>query len=472
MTASQQHRSVPTAEASTTAPPLPFAPVAENAFRIFGVPASASRGEVQNAAGSIRRAARLGMAKQTDWDLAWLGPLDRTEAALQNAIGRLADVERRLTDRLFWFGQNAAAQVKRAPDAPPPQLGAAASPEERHDTALLMLLHACVADPLFTDTARWSVTIAAWQHAVADDAYWNALLAQDQAGGFEPAANVDDIVMLRRRAATLAVAPLADVGKADAAGGDGAVAGRILQSLRAAAVDNRIFVELENQILGPLEEEIIRKCKAITSECWPKIVREPNSGDKNKPICAAATQQLETEVVPKLGRIERIAGKESLFAQRSRGELALALSSLAASWTWADNFIKSEELYKRAHLLAVGTPAEGRIKEDVKVIKNPAQRQRDNVKPIKRAPTLRTVNGIGTHLYSLGTKYPPQPELQYATLYFVVMFIPLIPLRRYLVKPGPGGSWYFHATIRFGAVQWIHLLFVLMFALVFILGPH
>jgi hypothetical protein len=473
MTVLQQQRILAaTGQPPVTASPLHVALVAENGFRAFGVSASASRADLQTAASSIRRALRLDMVKSTDWDVSWLDTVARSEAALQNATGRLADVERRLIDRLFWFGQNSADLVALAPGTTPPSAVAAVTPERSHDLALLMLLHAAVVDPAFADGSRWLAALAAWQRALGNDAYWNAMLAQDQSGGFEPAANSEDIVALRRRANGLALSLLSDAAKDATAAGNETLVARVTQILREAPLENEVRYELENQIVGPLEEDINRLCKEIGGECWSKTVREENAADKNKPICAAATQRLETEVVPKLGKIERVGGKDSVFATRSRGEVALALSSLAAAWTWADNFVKSEELYKRAHALAAGTPVEGRIKESVKNIKNPAQRQRDRVKPIKRAPPLRTVNTIGTNLYSLGIKYPPNPEWQYATLYFVVLFIPLIPLRRYLVSPAPSGGWYFHATLRFGAVQWIHLLFVLVFGLAFFLGQY
>ena len=453
MTLSQQQRA--SAPVGQLPPPLHVALVAENGFRAFGVSASASRTELQTGAGSIRRALRLGMAKSTDWDLPWLDSVARTEAALQNATGRLADVERRLIDRLFWFGQNSADLVKLAPGATPPSAATIAGPERSHDLALCLLLHAAVADPAFADSSRWLAALTAWQSAVTNDAYWSAMLAQDQNGGFEPAANAQDIVGLRRRANALALSLLSEAAKDATAAGNETLITRVTEVLREAPLEKELRYGLENQIVGPLEEDINRLRKEIGEECWSKILREDNAADKNKPICAAATQRLETEVIPILGKVERVSGKDPVFAQRSRGEVALALSSIAAAWTWADNFMKSEELYKRAQALAMGTAAEGRIKENVKDIKNPAQRQRDRVKPIERVPPLWTINGVGTHLYSLGIKYPPEPKWQYATLYFVFIFIPLIPMRRYLVSPAPNGAWHFHATLRFGTVQWV-----------------
>lgn len=468
----QTHLSATSAQAApVVAPPLPFPLVTENGFRAFGVSAAASRAELQAANGSLRRALKLAMAKSTDWDLPWLGPIDRTDACLQNATGRLADVEKRLIDRLFWFSPGSADLVKLPPGAWPGLPTAPDSrPERNHDVALLMLLHAAVADSQFLDGTRWQSAIAAWQKAASDDGYWNWQLDQDRNGGFEPAANADDVMAVRRRANELALSAIAAAAKADVAGGNEAVVARVVQLLRGARLADELAYSLENEIAGPLEEEIIKLCKEVCSECRGKIVHENDAAEKNKPPCVAATSRLDAELIPRLAKLERIVGKDAAFAQRSRGEIALAFSELGACWTWADNFVKSEELYKRAKAFAAGTPAEGRIKEAAEQVKNPATVQRDKFKPIKRVPPLRMVNGIGTNLYSLGISYPPKPEWHYATLYFVVLFIPLIPLKRYLVTPAPGGGWYFHGSIRFGAVQWIHLLFVLLFGLIFIMS--
>jgi len=454
-------------------PPLAFPLAQGNSFRICGLPTSASRTELQSATASFRRAMKLGVAKATDWDLPWLGRLERTEGSVQNASGQLSDVERRLTDRLFWFDRQAADLARLGPGAvaslPQPLPG---RPEYNHDVALLGLLYAGAADPTFLDGARWQAAIASWQQAVSADGYWSAVLDQDRRGGFEPQADLDDIVMLRRRAVDLGLSAIIAAAKSDAAGGGEAVVGRILAILRNAPLESERRFMIENEIIGPLEEEIMRVCGDIRTECRSQIKHENDAAAANKPICGKATQRLESEILRRLARLERIAGKDAVYAQRSRGEVAHSFAEIAACWTWADDFVTSEELLKRAQAMAIGTPAQGQIQEQAGKIANPAQLQRDRVKPVKSAPTLHTINGIGTNLYSLGIKYPPQPELQLATLYFVVFFIPIIPLRRYLVRPSPNGGWYFHATLRFGVVQWVHLGVVALLALAFFLGAH
>src|SRR5579871_1572915 len=192
----QQHNvSGVAAPSGPIAAPLNFPLVMENGFRAFGVPASASRADLLAAGGAIRRALKLAVARPTDWDLPWLGRLDRTEASLQNATGRLADVEKRLIDRLFWFGPDATDLVKLRPGAAPAGLAAEAGarPDRNHDVALLMVLHAAAADPLFADLPRWQAAIAGWQKAVNNDDYWKLVLDQDRQGNFEPVANADDV---------------------------------------------------------------------------------------------------------------------------------------------------------------------------------------------------------------------------------------------------------------------------------------
>ena len=104
-------------QTATPAPPaavaplpatLPMPAVQDNAFRICGIPATASAAELHDAAASIRRDLRLSSARASDWDFPWLGPVERTVGSLQQATGHLANVEQRLVERVFWFGPTAA----------------------------------------------------------------------------------------------------------------------------------------------------------------------------------------------------------------------------------------------------------------------------------------------------------------------------------------------------------------------------
>lgn len=68
-------------------------------------------------------------------------------------------------------------------------------------------------------------------------------------------------------------------------------------------------------------------------------------------------------------------------------------------------------------------------------------------KPIKNAPSMHTINGIGTRVYG-------------DTLYFVVLFIPLIPIARYSLKNHGDGSYSFFGKLELHKWQkyWQYIL--------------
>ena len=60
-----------------------------------------------------------------------------------------------------------------------------------------------------------------------------------------------------------------------------------------------------------------------------------------------------------------------------------------------------------------------------------------DLEPIRQAPSLRTVNGIGVTLYGSSDHRPDGSYM--ATYYFVVLAIPVFPIARYRVIPTGGG---------------------------------
>lgn len=70
------------------------------------------------------------------------------------------------------------------------------------------------------------------------------------------------------------------------------------------------------------------------------------------------------------------------------------------------------------------------------------------MQPISAAPTLYTINGIGTKLYGRRGVHAASGTYV-ATLYFVVLFVPVMPLRCYRVRDGEGGGWHFLGRVPF-----------------------
>ncbi|MEO1174214.1 MAG: hypothetical protein AAFX94_19515, partial [Myxococcota bacterium] len=71
------------------------------------------------------------------------------------------------------------------------------------------------------------------------------------------------------------------------------------------------------------------------------------------------------------------------------------------------------------------------------------------VRPIKRAPGMWTVNGIGTTLY---TSDGAPDGTKIGTLWFTFIFLPVVPLSQYLVYPHGGGQYSFLGSVPMGGV--------------------
>ena len=77
--------------------------------------------------------------------------------------------------------------------------------------------------------------------------------------------------------------------------------------------------------------------------------------------------------------------------------------------------------------------------------------------PLKSAPTMFTLNGFGTRLYG-NRDYHESSGSHVATLYFVVLFIPVFPLACYRVIDQGGGSWSFIGKVPFSSKEKNHML--------------
>ncbi len=63
------------------------------------------------------------------------------------------------------------------------------------------------------------------------------------------------------------------------------------------------------------------------------------------------------------------------------------------------------------------------------------------LEPIEGGPGLQTFNGIGTYLAGTQEKAPDGTYI--STLFFMLVFVPLWPIRQYLVAQAEGGGWFF-----------------------------
>lgn len=79
----------------------------------------------------------------------------------------------------------------------------------------------------------------------------------------------------------------------------------------------------------------------------------------------------------------------------------------------------------------------------------------DDLDPVAKAPGLTTINGFGFKLYGRSDEDPVTGSFM-ATHYFVLLFIPFVPLARYRVIR-EGDSYYFLGKGRLRTIDKAHL---------------
>lgn len=122
----------------------------------------------------------------------------------------------------------------------------------------------------------------------------------------------------------------------------------------------------------------------------------------------------------------------------------LSLQTEAVQLASASRFKESLERLELARQFASSDEDRQRIDEWAGVARR--NLALDGIKEIDSAPSMATVNGIGTKLYGR-RNYDPQTKLYVATLYFTFFFFPIFPLACYVVKNAGGGKYQFFGKV-------------------------
>jgi hypothetical protein len=353
-----------------------FEPAARDAFRVLGLAARASQGEVFDAASGLRLALKVGVRKTFEGDAAWLGEVARRESDVRDAVGRLSEPVQRARERLFWFQLPApAAQVstvaqltaaveellKRVPVEPfrpsgadevqgaPLADGAAAA---LHDAALLALAGVVRLDPSLHEAEAWARAFQLWRRLLAREEFWSLLVAADLKGDYEQSVTFGEVAGLRRAAPRVVYAHAAGRARDAAARGELREAARALELLRGAGLPATLLREYEEETVGPAEDKLIEELD--TAFCWvgtPGFDIKAAAAQRN--YCNDAWRRFE-RLRPRLADFARLAGADSFHARRVFEHASSKLYRLAVSFEGAAR--PQEALYVCLKALALAPP--------------------------------------------------------------------------------------------------------------------
>jgi hypothetical protein len=331
-----------------------FRPLTYNAYRILGLSCSASQKEIFEAASSLRRALKLGVRKSFAEDLTWLGPVGRTEMDVHDALSRLANPAQRIYERLFWFyNVREAAHVQRLDDLKPAvdQLIRTESASGLHDAALLSLAVALRLSPAIEDGGVWRQALMLWKGVLEAKDFWSLLMSSDLKGDFEQLVTFAEIKELRQRSLQLITAPVADVARDAAARKDYNTCRRALMVLRESMLPLKLVARYENDILGPIEDELTALCDEVFQPVRFNFEFGFNSQPR-KLTCDQTFYKYNQELKPRLKRFLDLAGAGSLAVYRIFEMAASGLKNLASVYGSAGEEATGVEFYQRAWALA------------------------------------------------------------------------------------------------------------------------
>ena len=359
-----------------------------------------------------------------------LGELPRAEADIRTAIGRLENPAQRLGDRLFWFHRLPQQRDTNDP-APPSELDQVAL---NHDEALHGLLAAVARNLDDAGVAFWVQVLRTWHQVISNDDYWALTLGIEERGAFEPPVVFSEIDALRADAVAFAAEPILVAARDAIAQDDTPTVRRILNAINELLDTGSWAAKAQLDIISPATERVRALCHAIREELGSKIAREDAAAKSNKVICDAEIKRFRDEIAPALGRVRQLAPPGHEAFNRSREEAALCLNGISTDFTWANDFIASEELREEALKLAEGTLGTMRIKDGLAQVRDAARKQRifGPLKPILSAPSLSTINGFGFTVYGK-SDFDAETNSYVTTHYFVALFIPVFPIARYRV---------------------------------------
>lgn len=330
-----------------------FRPLTYNAYRILGLSCSASQNDIFEAASSQRRALKLGVSKTTLEDLPWLGPVNRSETDVRDALSRLSNPAQRIYERLFWFyDRAAAAYVKKLDELNPilDYLLVAGGQSGRHDAALLSLAVALRLSPAMENAAIWLRALNLWKETLEANDFWSLLMSSDLKGDFEQLVTFAEIRELRLRVLHLVSSPVADVARNAAARRDYAACQRALKVLRQAPLPEKTVARYENDILGPIEDELVGQCDEAFRPVEYEYTSYSLSNRKQK--CDQTFYKYNERLKPSLKRFLDLAGSESLSVYRVFEKVATGLSHLARAYRSAGEEATALKFYERAWTMA------------------------------------------------------------------------------------------------------------------------
>jgi hypothetical protein len=210
------------------------------------------------------------------------------------------------------------------------------------------------------------------------------------------------------------------------------------------------------------KRKLSRLLDPISEQCKTAI----ENSEKNPYLSDKEAQKL-INAAPQL--ISKLAASNPTTEILLQGKDELALTLMHCAVVYGNETEKWKpciSILEEALKYASSQEVESRIHKNLETVKR-NERLYGDLKPISSAPSLHTINGIGTTLYG-SSDHDKETGSYLSTYYFIFFAIPVFPICRYRVIPTPDGYRFlgkaplrafdkWHIAISIGLIAWMFI---------------
>ena len=396
----------------------------ENAFRILGLPVTASRRDIIRRVEEMQTLMTIGKTPYYHSDISWIGEFHRNEESVKRALQVLENPNTKLVHLLSWFWiidkhDNLAIDALNNGDIDKAVniWSAAARQKDSHHKKNLATLEQIL--------TYWEID-SDLQHLDNCIKYWAELISKYPLSHFvkkldkELSENITEVEVNKFIGESLIqiAMPLFERWVEEC---HPEKIGQFFDDLSKSGLPQEVITYIKDSYVNPLTEKIEKMCSELSEE-----------EDDHEQIYT------ETRAFYEKIRLyfEQISQADDIFLEESYGD-KIGKIILDRAILYGNNTLqwqKSTELCELAETFISGTLLKERFKESFKVVTDNIEKKKiwGNLKPIKKAPFNDTFYGIGTTLYGR-SNFDSNSGSYETTRYFVVFGIPIIPLTRYRV---------------------------------------
>jgi hypothetical protein len=465
--------------------------VSENAFRILGLPVTASDQDIARREEELEAYVAIGQFPTFDTDFPWIGDLDRSQESIEQAIQALNNPSLKLKHSLFWFWEDTSfdrlamqllregklkeaysiwdeaavkfslsyfkeGKLKEAYsiwDEAAMKSGISYGNVSRLKNLAVLSYAESFLHPTFDDR-KFIMSVELWGRVLSSEKFPSKLMAL--LPGLNDERDIDRLAEVVGNELYSSVRGLLPQWAKD---NDWERTVKCLAAFSNGGFSQEFQRRITNIHTTPILEGVEKLCNAINTKQFP------NMNDLLESV-----EQFRDIVSPELDKLKRLLPVGDPALEHYFDKVGQSIRNNAIDYgNNTEDWIKTKELCEFANDIAIGPVLKEMLGRDLTIVSQNVDHERiyGKLLPIDHAPGLGTFNTIGTMLYG-SSNFDINTSSYETTLYFGVLFIPLFPLSRYRVIK-EGDRYRFLGKLAFRQTEKWHLgLFLFSVALLLI----